>query len=252
MVPETEENLGSWALMWDSDYRGDVLQFRNPRDAFATAQFYLGLEINSTNPVFWRSALESLIEQKRNTNTAYVMDEVFSKMQSGSAAIAPYYAGDFFTMYAENEDLAFFYPEEGVNIYVDAMCVPKASKNPDLAKEYINFMLSEEIAIANAEYICYASPNTLVQQNADYQAYMTEEVHPEAMKYLYEFDRDTTEYYHNLPTETLSEMNVLWEELMIAGSPGKSIYILCAISAGVLAVVAVWYCLRRKKRASYY
>jgi spermidine/putrescine transport system substrate-binding protein len=155
-------------------------------------------------------------------------------------------------MYAENEDLAFFYPQEGVNIYVDAMCVPKTSKSPDLAKEYINFMLSEEIAVANAEYICYASPNTLVQQNEDYQAYMTEEIHPDALSVLYDFDRDTTEYFHNLPTDTLSEMNVLWEELMIAGDPGKSIYVLCAVFAGALLIAGCVYYLRRRKRSSYY
>ncbi len=252
MVPETEPNLGSWALMWDEKYKGDILQFRNPRDAFATAQFYLGKDINTTDLADWNAALEKLIEQKRATNTAYVMDEIFSKMQSGSAAIAPYYAGDFFTMYAENEDLAFFYPEEGVNIYVDAMCVPKSSKNPDLAKEYINFMLTEEIAVANAEYICYASPNLLVQQNEDYQTYMTEEIHPDALSVLYDFDRETTEYFHNLPTETLSYMNELWEELMIAGNPGTGIYILCAICATVMTASLITYVVIKKKRESYY
>ncbi len=252
MVPDTEPNLGSWALMWDEKYKGDVLQFRNPRDAFATAQFYLGKDINATDPAAWNEALEKLIEQKHNVNTAYVMDEIFSKMQSGSAAIAPYYAGDFFSMYAENEDLAFFYPKEGVNIYVDAMCVPKSSKNPDLAKEYINFMLSEEIAVANAEYICYASPNTLVQQNADYQAYMTEEIHPDALSVLYDFDRDKTEYFHNLPTETLSYMNELWEELMIAGNPGTGIYLLCAVCATVITAGIIVYVVIKKKRESYY
>ena len=45
-VPEDDENIGSWALMWDEDYKGNILQFNNPRDAFATAQFYNKTNIN--------------------------------------------------------------------------------------------------------------------------------------------------------------------------------------------------------------
>jgi hypothetical protein len=69
----------------------------------------------------------------------------------------------------DNEDLKFFYPEEGTNVFVDAMCIPKSSKNKEVAKEYINFMLSEEAAVANAIYNGYASPNTLVQNSEEYR-----------------------------------------------------------------------------------
>ena len=163
MVPEDESDLGKWSLLWDADYSGNILQFNNPRDAFGTAQFYLGYSINSEDPAEWQKALELLIEQK-SVAQGYVMDEIFNKMKGGSAAIAPYYAGDFFTMYADNDRLAFYYPEGSTNVFVDAMCIPSCTQNYELALAYINFMLTEEVAIENAEYMCYASPNSLVYE----------------------------------------------------------------------------------------
>ena len=172
MVPEDDENIGSWKLMWDEDYKGNILQFNNSRDALGTAQYLLGIDVNTDDEAEWRRALAKLKEQK-DIVQGYVMDEIFNKMENGSAAISAYYAGDFLSMYEENNDLEFFYPKEGTNLYIDAMCVPKDSQNKLIAERYINFMLSvdEEYgapAIANAEYTYYASPNKLVVENPDY------------------------------------------------------------------------------------
>lgn len=250
MVAENDENIGSWALMWDEDYSGNILQFNNPRDAFATAQFYLGQDINSQNPDDWRAAADLLKEQK-SVVQGYVMDEVFNKMKGGSAAIAPYYAGDFFTMYDDNDRLDFFYPEEGTNVFVDAMCIPSSVQNYELALEYINFMLSEEVAIANAEYICYASPNTLVSGSEDYKADMAE-IHENAYEILYDFDISTMEYFHALPAETLNVMNSLWEELKIESTIGASIYVICGIIIIAGAALVVRSVIIKRKRKYYF
>ena len=251
MVPENEEDLGKWSLLWDEDYTGNILQFNNPRDAFGTAQFFLGYSINSDEPSEWREALELLKSQKAVVQ-GYVMDEVFNKLKGGSAAIAPYYAGDFFTMYADNDLLDFYYPEGATNVFVDAMCVPASTKNYDLALAYINFILTEEVAIENAEYICYASPNSLVYENEDYIAYMEEEVHPHAISILYDFDMSEMEFYHDLPTETRMLMNELWEELKIESTIGTGIYVICAIIVVGLAAWLIFILVRKKIRASYY
>lgn len=208
-----EEDLTGWDLMWNEKYKGDILQFNNSRDAFATAMFKLGYNVNTTNETEWRAALEELKKQKPLLQ-GWVMDEVFQWMEDGSAAIAPYYAGDFFTMYEENSDLGFFYPPEGTNIYVDAMCILKTSKNPEIAERYINFMLSEEPAVANAEAIYYASPNKLVVNSETYRADM-EEVHPDVMDILYGTTKIPMQFYENLPDEQLELINKLWEELKI-------------------------------------
>ena len=251
MVLENEADLGKWSLLWDNEYAGNILQFNNPRDAFGTAQFALGYSINSNNPDEWKAALDKLKEQK-SVVQGYVMDEVFNKLKGGSAAIAPYYAGDFFTMYADNELLDFYYPEGSTNVFVDAMCIPSSTKNYELALEYINFMLTEEVAIENAEYICYASPNSLVYENEDYIAYMEEEVHPNAISILYDFDMEEMEFYHDLPTETRMLMNELWEELKIESTIGTGIYVICAVIVLGVTAWGIFVFVRKKVRASYY
>ena len=251
IVTEDEELLGSWGLLWDEEYKGNILQFNNPRDTFGSAQYYLGNSVNSTDPEEWRAALDLLLSQKQIVQ-GYVMDEIFNKMKGGSAAIAPYYAGDYFTMYGDNEALSFYHPSEGTNVFVDVMCIPKTTQNYDLAVEYINFMLSEEAAIANAEYICYASPNTLVTNSEEYASYMTEEIHPDAMSILYDFDMEKMEFYHDLSDETRMMMNSLWEELKIESNIGTAIYVICGvIIAAVVAAFLVNFAIKRKHKYYY-
>ncbi len=250
-VPEDDENIGSWALLWDEKYAGNILQFNNPRDAFGTAQFYNKTSINSNNPDDWRAALDLLVKQKSIVQ-GYVMDEVFNKMKGGSAAIAPYYAGDYFTMYGDNEDLAFYHPEEGTNVFVDVMCIPSSTKNFDLAKEYINFMLTEEVAVANAEYVCYAWPNTLVKDNEEYIAYMTEEIHPDAISILYDFDMSNMEFFYDLPDDTRALMNSLWEDLKIESNIGAAIYIICAVIVVILVAIFVTRFVIKRRRKYYF
>lgn len=243
----SKEDIGSWDLMWNEKYKGDILQFNNSRDAFMTAQLLLGYSVNSENDEEWVAALNKLLEQKEIVQ-GYVMDEIFNKMENGSAAISAYYAGDFFTMYGDNEDLAFFYPKEGTNIYVDAMCIPTCSQNPELAERYINFMLSEDAAIANAEYICYASPNRLVYENEEYIAAM-EELHEDAMSILYnDIFNIKTEYYYNLSPEQLERVNELWEELKIESPISTSIIVLAAAIVAALVAFLVFFALRKRRR----
>ena len=170
---------------------------------------------------------------------------------AGSAAIAPYYAGDFLSMYEDNDDLAFYYPKEGTNVFVDAICVPTNAKSPELALEYINFMLSEEIAIANAEAICYASPNKLVYENEEYKAAM-EEIHEDAMEILYGYDDSKMEYFHDLPDNTRKLMNDLWEELKIENDKGAAIYIIGGVIILAVIVIAVIVVINKKKKAKAY
>ncbi len=210
-------DTGDWDLMWNEKYAGAIVQFDNPRDGFATAQYMLGIDVNSTDPAGWDLALEKLQEQKPLLKS-YVMDQIFDMMESGEAAVGAYYAGDYFTMLdnaADNVDLCFYYPPV-TNYFVDAMCIPKGCQNQELAEIFINYMLSEEPAIANAEYIYYASPNCLVFNNVDYQ----EEMGEEAMEILYPGIENFREQYNlyafrNLDSDTLNYMNSLWETLKI-------------------------------------
>ena len=199
----------SWEIMWDAKYADNILTFNNPRDTFAIAQFLLGMDINSENKADWDKAAEKLKEQNPVLQ-ARVMDEVFNKMEAGNAAIAPYYAGDFLTMQENNSDLAFVYPKEGTNIFVDSVCVPSNAQNYNAAMMYINFLLEPEVALANAEYICYASPNTAVVENPDYTFYQNEILYPSADA------APKTQYFHDIDVEIRSYYEKLWEEILLA------------------------------------
>lgn len=195
-----------WSALWDNQYNKEILMINNPRDAFAIAHSILGISYNTTDEADWKAGAEKLKQQKAVV-PAYVNDEVFNKMESGEAALAPYYAGDFLTMQENNPDLAFVYPSEGVNAFVDAMCIPTNAQNKAAAELYINFMQSPEIALANAEYIYYASPNTAVLANEDYSLKDNEIIYPDDASKL------KTEIFSNLPQATLKLMSSLWDEV---------------------------------------
>ena len=249
-----EETPTSWSLMWDEKYDGKILNFNNSRDAFAISQFYQGIDINSEDKADWDKALDKLLEQKEILQS-YVMDEVFNKMESGEAAVAPYYAGDFFTMYGNNEDLAFYYPEEGTNIFIDAACVLKNAKNKEAAELYINFLMDPEIAKANAEYMYYASPNTAVVENEEYIEFL-EELHPDAYEILYEApDKVYTDSFADLPDEIKEYMTERWTQLGATAtedSGNEIVYIICII---LLVIILSWFAfssIRKRKRALLY
>ena len=249
MVEADDPALGSWQLMWDERHQGNILQFNNSRDAFGTAQYFLGLDVNSTDEAEWRQALEKLKEQKPILQ-GYVMDEIFNKMENGSAAIAAYYAGDFLSMYENNEDLEFFYPAEGTNLYVDAMCIPKSSENKEIAEAYIDFMLTEEAAVANAEYTYYASPNNAVREDEEYKEYMNS-IKEGGYDLMYGTDTVKTSSYKNLGGEQLIMLNELWEELKSDIQVGLPIYIICAVILVILIGGGTFLGVRKKIRDKY-
>ena len=249
MVEADDPSLGSWQLMWDERHQGNILQFNNSRDAFGTAQYFLGLDVNSADEAEWRKALEKLKEQKPILQ-GYVMDEIFNKMENGSAAIAAYYAGDFLAMHENNEDLEFFYPAEGTNLYVDAMCIPKASQNKEIAERYIDFMLTEAPAVANAEYTYYASPNTVVRESEEYIEYMNS-IKDGGYELMYNTDAVQTSSYKNLDGEKLIMLNGLWEELKSDIEVGLPIYIICGVILAVLIGGGTFLGVRKRIRDKY-
>ena len=210
-----EADAKDWDLMWNSKYSGRIVQFNNSRDAFGTAMYKLGLDVNTKDKADWDAAYNELLAQRPLVHS-YVMDEIFNMMESGEAAVGSYYAGDYFTMkdnQSENVDLKFYYPDK-TNFYIDAMCIPSCADNKELAEIFINYMLSEEPAVANAEYTYYASPNSAVYTSTDY----IDEMGEEAMAVLYpELGNFSSEYntyaYRNLDADMLDYLNTLWENV---------------------------------------
>ena len=166
-------------------------------------------------------------------------------MEGGDAALAPYYVGDFLSMQENNPDLGFVYPKEGVNYFVDAMCVPKGAQNKEAAELYINYMLSEEAGVANANYICYGSPNSLVLESDDYELKDDPYLYPEE-------GTVKSQIFENLDSETLNYMTGLWNELKIEGNSMLDAYIGLSVTALAAVAFAVYKTVKKKKREAMY
>lgn len=263
-VSEEDVAEESWGLLWNEKYAGKILQFNNPRDAFGTAMYWKNLNINSDDPTVWDGALE-LLKQQKPLLQGYVNDEIFNKMKGASAYIAPYFAGDFLTMAAENEDLLFYYPKEGTNYFVDAMCIPITSKNPDLAHEYIDFMISLEIARANALYIGYASPNKEVTSDSTYKELLAKNYDTETLSawdILYGKTKDEAnknysynpayENYKNNGVDIQAHVNSLWESLKTENSTEPWIHVTSiTIIVGVISLAAYNTYIKKKRSRDY-
>ena len=214
------EPITSWSAMFDPQYAGQVLMTNNSRDAIGAALLSRGYSLNTTDESQLEEAF-NLIKQAKDNGVyqAFVMDEVFGKMEGGNAAIAMYYAGDYLTMLENNEDLAFVIPEEGSNWFVDAMCVLKSSQHKDEAEEWINFIASTDANLANMDYIWYASPNAeaLEEYPAYYQEVNDEELDPELYEIMAPSEQTLArcELYENLPKATLRLYDSLWTRLGI-------------------------------------
>ncbi len=152
------EDVTGWELLWNEKYAGKILMFDNSRDAFGIAQYLLGYDVNSTDKAELQVCAEKLKEQKPIVQQ-YVSDQIYSLMENEEAYIGVYYAGDCMAMMANNEDLAFYLPQDqGFNLFIDAMCIPTCCQEKEAAELFINFLCDPEISGANMDYIYYGSP----------------------------------------------------------------------------------------------
>lgn len=233
-----EEEITSWSALWDDRYAGKMLMFDNPRDSFAIAQFRLGQSLNTTDPEDWKAAAE-LLKQQKPLVQAYVMDQIFDKMESGEAWLGPYYSGDAAILVENNDNIKFVVPEEGTNYFVDGICIPATSNRKEEAEEYIDFLCDPEIAGANMDYIGYSTPETAAKE------YMDEEMVNSPIHYPDVETLARTQVFINLPDDTSKLVDKLWAEVKMGG-PGESA-VLVAIILGFLAVYVAIVIYKRRK-----
>lgn len=193
------EKPTSFSALWDNANSGNILMFNNSRDAMAIAMKLKGIVPSNVTKEDIDTATAYLTEQKPFLKK-YVMDQVFTEMEGNQAAIAPYYAGDIAMMMQNNEDLDYVLPEEGSNVFIDSMCIPKGGKNKTGAEKFINFMLKAEVAKANAEYIGYSTPNQKAFDILDEDIKNNQLIYP-PQSYL-----DKCYYFSNLSDEVYNYM----------------------------------------------
>ena len=245
MVDEADLEQG-WNLLWDPRYTGQILQFNNSRDCFAMALKTLGRSMNPTSTQDIDDALVKLQEQKPLVQ-AYVMDEVFDKMEGGEAALAPYYTGDGLTMIAENPSLGMFIPEEGTLQCVDAMCIPASSQNQEAAEMFINYMCEVDVALQNALFIQYTSPVEAVRELLPAELRDSELMYPDPALI------ERSEYPSVISDELNSAMDMAWSQMKSFDDTGNQwlvpVFLLVAIA---MTVFNVWRRRARKKRRQMY
>ena len=175
-----EADVTGWELLWNEKYADKILMFDNSRDAFGITQYLLGYDVNTTEDEELQACAEKLKAQKPILQQ-YVMDQVYDLMENEVAWIAPYYAGDCTMMMQENENLAFFLPQDqGFNLFIDAMCIPTCCREKEAAETFINFLCDPEISGANMDYICYGSPISAAKDYMDETLAGSDVVYPSA------------------------------------------------------------------------
>ena len=217
-------------------YAGKILMFDNPRDSFGAAELYLGYSLNSEDEAEITAAADLLTKQKPLLQS-YVMDQIYGQMTHEEAWIAPYYAGDYLQMSAENEHLKFFYPKEGFNLFIDACCIPTSSKNTAAAEAYINFLCDPEIMAENLSFLGYSAPSE------EAKALMDPEVSGNEIAYPAEDVLARGEAFLNLSPESTKLMDSLWLKVKTDSSQSNEnesgIYIGLAAAVGAIVVFSL-------------
>ena len=157
-VVAQEDLAQGWNLLKDTDYAGNIYMYDSERDSFMVALKALGYSMNTADTAQIDEAYDWLVEQRDTMNPVYVGDDVIDNMISGNKAMAVVYSGDAAYMMTENENLDYFTPDEGTNIWYDCMVITKNCTETELAHQFINFMLDNDNALANSEEVGYTSP----------------------------------------------------------------------------------------------
>lgn len=201
-----EEPVDSWGILWDERYKKDIFMYDSQRDSLMVALKYLGYSLNSQN-VGELEAAKALLTQQSPLVIAYITDVVISNMIAGNAALAVVYSGDAAYIMDENPNMAYVIPKEGSNLWVDAMVIPKTSQNPELAHQFINYMLRPDVGLANTEYVMYSTPNRLVLEELEGEEWTENDAfNPDLADYSLEMFRH--------PGEFLVEYDRIWIEIL--------------------------------------
>ena len=207
----------------------------------AIAEAMLGYSLNTEDQTELRNCAELLTQQKPLVQE-YVMDQIYAKMTREEAWIAPYYAGDFLYMVEENPDLAFYYPEEGFNSFIDAACIPKGCTNKEGAEAFINFLCKPEICGGNMDYICYTAPISAAKEFMDPELAASEVAYPSAEILA------NSESFKALSTEATQFMDSLWLSVKTSGNEISGYLIAAAILVACAIFLTTFVKLRRRRR----
>ena len=216
MLPDLDPENTSWSILWDPQYQNSIFMMDSIRDSMGVTLKFLGHSANSTEIPALFEARDKLIEQKKmGVVKAYQVDETKDKMVAGEAAMAVMWSGDAMYAIDLNEELDYFVPIEGSNVWCDSAVIPVTAKNKDNAEKFINFLCRPDVAAMNWNYIWYSTPNKgaielIEDPEGDYEGYEYSD-----NRTLSPTDEimDKCEFFRDIPENYLSVYEALWMDL---------------------------------------
>lgn len=200
------EGIHKWADLWDEKYERDVVLYYSQRDVLMVALKKLGYSMNTQNPAELEAAKEELIKQKPLIY-GYLGDEIKDILVAEDANIGVVYSGDAGVIMSLNDDFKYSIPKEGTNLWIDLMAIPKSAQNPELAYEFINFLLRPDIQARNAEYLQYSTISSEAKKM------LPDEIKNNPALYPPEEDLKNTEVFTD-PTEVIDLYDRIWTEVL--------------------------------------
>ena len=200
------EEVDSWDILWDEKYKNKVFMFDTYRDTIGAALKKLGYSLNSENPEELEEAKQLLLEQRKLVDPIYGVDNGTSMIATGETALNMIWSGEGLNLQDEYPNLVYTIPKEGVNFWIDSLCIPANAKNVEGAEKFINFVSDKESALRIADEIGYTTPNKEarleqpehVRNNPN--AYMTKEMMDLSELYV-PFSPDVKKMYDGIWTE---------------------------------------------------
>lgn len=208
----------SWALIFDPVHlrklKGRVTVLNSHRELMAAALRYLGYSVQDTNPLHWREARDLILRAKPYwaafSNSTYIKE-----LAVGNIWVAHGYSND---MFRAREDakaakrpfaIEFSIPREGAVLAVDSFVIHKASRRPDLAHRFIDFMLAGENAADVSNLIGAGNPNQAALPHIRPEVAGERAIFPSAG------DRQKLEMLQDLEPAQRRLLSRLWTEIKV-------------------------------------
>lgn len=212
-VDEKELEEKGFNIFLDETYKGDIYLYDSERDSFMMALKALGYSMNTEDEDELKEAYEWLVQCVETMKPEIVTDEIIDNMAQGRKALGLVYSGDAAYIMSENENMGFYLPEAGTNIWCDAMVIPANAKNTELAHEFMNYVCTYEAAYDNSSYVGYTSPNQEVLEELSGEGGDYEGINA----YLPRTDNDADEVFE-FNAQTRKIISNLWSKVKIAAS----------------------------------
>ncbi len=202
-----------YGIFLNEKYKGDIYLYDSERDSFMMALKDLGYSMNTESEEELQAAYQWLIQCVTTMEPEIVTDEIIDNMAQGRKALGLCYSGDAAYIMSENENMGYYQPMEGTNLWFDSMVIPKTAENVELAHVFMNFLCSYDAAYENSSYVGYTSPNDQVMLDLSAEGGDYEGINAYLPRTDYEMDEV---FFFNADTKKL--IGNLWSKVKIAAS----------------------------------